>query len=273
MLELREKVKESADHIRNRVDISPEIALTLGSGLGGLAERIEDRVVIPYAEIPNFPEVTVSGHAGNLILGHLAGKHVIAMQGRFHYYEGYVLRSITLPVRIFKELGASVYIVTNAAGGLNKSFAAGDIMLITDHINLTGANPLIGPNDDSLGPRFPDMSEAYDGKLLKLAKQVAAEKSIHVREGVYVGVSGPNYETPAELRFLSMIGGNAVGMSTVHEVIVARHAGLRVLGISCISDVATPDGKHPLTHEQVVAQAETTGPTIGKLIKGVIEKL
>jgi purine-nucleoside phosphorylase len=273
MLELGEKVKESADHIRDRVDISPEIALTLGSGLGGLAEQIEDSVVIPYAEIPNFPEVTVEGHAGNLIVGHLAGRHVIAMQGRFHYYEGYVLRSITLPVRIFKELGASVYVVTNAAGGLNESFAAGDIMLITDHINLTGTNPLIGPNDDSLGPRFPDMSETYDAKLLKLAKQVAARKGIPLREGVYVGVSGPNYETPAELRFLSMIGGDAVGMSTVHEVIVARHAGLRVLGVSCISDVAAPEARHALTHEQVVAQAQATGPTIGKLIEGVIEKI
>lgn len=272
MVELREKVRESTEYIHSKSDISPKIALTLGSGLGGLADRIENKVVISYSEIPNFPEVTVSGHAGNLILGRLAGKNVVAMQGRFHYYEGYVLRTITLPVRVFKELGAEIYIITNAAGGLKRSLRPGNLMLIEDHINLTGTNPLIGPNNEALGPRFPDMSEAYDYELIKLAEEVAKQQKISFKRGVYVGISGPSYETPAELRFLSMIGGDAVGMSTVHEVIVAKHAGFKILGVSCITDVATPGVKHPLTHEQVIAQAEATGPTMGELIEGVIKK-
>ncbi len=273
MVELREKIKESAEYVRNRSDISPQIALTLGTGLGGLADEIKNKVVIPYNEIPNFPGVTVSGHAGNLILGQLATKNVVVMQGRFHYYEGYVLRTITLPVRVFKDLGAEIYIVTNAAGGLRKGLRPGSLMLIEDHINLTGTNPLIGPNDDTLGPRFPDMSKAYDSRLMELAEKVARAQKIPLKKGVYVGVSGPNYETRAELKFLSMIGGDAVGMSTVHEVIVAKHAGLRVLGISCITDIATPDVKHPLTHEKVIAQAEATGPLMAKLIESVIEKI
>lgn len=273
MLDLRAKIEESVNFIQHRVSVEPQIALILGSGLGVLAEKIKEKVVIPYGEMPNFPEPTVAGHAGNLIIGNLAGKNVIVMQGRFHYYEGYVLKSVTLPVRIFKELGAKIFIVTSAVGGLNRSFQAGDLMLITDHINATGTNPLIGPNDDSLGPRFLDMSEAYDKELIKIAQEVARQENIKLQKGVYVGVTGPSYETPAEIEFLSMIGGDAVGMSTVAEVIVARHAGLRVLGISCITDLALPGVAYKLTHEEVLTKAEEAGPKFCRLMEGIVERI
>jgi len=273
MLDLRAKIEESAHFIRHQTSVKPKIALMLGSGLGALAQSIEKKTVIPYGQIPNFPELTVPGHAGNLVIGELAGKNVVAMQGRFHYYEGYVLKTVTLPVRIFKELGAEIFIVTSAAGGLNRSFRVGDLMLIRDHINLMGTNPLIGPNDDSLGPRFPDMSQAYDPELIRIAQQVARQAKIRIREGVYIAVSGPSYETAAEVRFLAMIGGDAVGMSTVPEVIVARHAGLRVLGISCITDIALPGVVHKLTHEEVLAAAEEASDRLCRLVEGIVGRL
>lgn len=263
-------VREAVAAIRERTDHMPEIGLILGSGLGDLAEQIADATVIPYGEIPHFPVSTVAGHAGRLVIGRLEGKTVVAMQGRFHYYEGYSMAQVAFPVYVMKFLGAKVLIVTNAAGGMNKAFQPGDLMLIVDHLNFTGDNPLIGPNDDELGPRFPDLSRAYDPELIALAEQKARDLGIRVQKGIYAGISGPNYLPPAELVMLRRLGGDAVGMSTIPEVIAAAHCGLRVLGISCITDMAIGEELEPLTHEQVVAVAERTKPKFTALVRAVV---
>lgn len=248
-------VKEASDHIQNQIQTEPTVGLILGSGLGVLAEEIENPTTIAYGDIPHFPESTVSGHKGQLVVGELEGRQVIAMQGRFHYYEGYDMQQVTFPVRVMKELGVETLFVTNAAGGVNESFEPGNLMIITDHINNMGDSPLIGPNDDKLGARFPDMSEAYDRDLITHAKNSAERLNLKVQQGVYVGNTGPAYETGAEVRMIRTLGGDAVGMSTVPEVMVANHAGMRVLGISCISNMAAGILDQPLTHDEVI---ETT---------------
>lgn len=273
MEDLKAKIAESAEFINRKSKIKPKIAIILGTGLGRLAEDIEEKEIIPYSEIPNFPVSTVQGHSGNLVLGKLGNKEVVAMQGRFHYYEGYSLKEVTFPVRVMKKLGADIIIISNAAGGMNRFFKRGDLMLITDHINLFGDNPLIGPNDEELGPRFPDMSEAYSYKLIELAKKVALKEKIKLQEGVYVGLTGPTLETPAEYRFLINIGADAVGMSTVPEVIVANHIGMKVLGISCITDLAIDGVIVKTSVEEILKAASDAEPIMTKLIKKVIEKI
>lgn len=266
-------IKEAACHLKAKYEDTPRIGLILGSGLGVLADEIENPVKIPYNEIPNFPVSTVEGHAGQLVFGTLKGAKVVAMQGRFHFYEGYSLEKVTSPVRVMKELGVETIIVTNAAGGINESFEAGDLMLITDHINNMGTNPLIGPNDSNIGVRFPDMSESYDGKLRDIAKNSANELNIKLQEGVYVGNTGPSYETPAEVRALRTLGGDAVGMSTVPEVIVAKHAGLNVLGISCISNMASGILDQPLSHDEVIETTEKVRANFLNLVKNIVWKI
>ena len=227
--------KIAADYLAGRIQGNPRTAIILGSGLDGLADRITDAVVIPYAEIPNFVRSTATGHKGNLISGRLGGRWVIAMQGRFHYYEGYTMRQVTFPVRVMKLLGIENLLVSNAAGGINETFKVGDLMIIRDHINMM-PNPLIGPNEEAFGTRFPDMTRAYDREFIRYAEEIAAERSIPLRKGVYVGLTGPSFETPAEYAFYGKVGGDAIGMSTVPEVIVARHAGMRVFGMSVITN-------------------------------------
>jgi len=270
---LREKIEKARYFIEQRKKLEPEIGIILGTGLGKLVEDIEDQLVIPYKDIPYFATSTAPGHLGNLILGRIEGEKVVAMQGRFHFYEGYSLEEVTFPVRVMKALGIKVLIESNAAGGINPNFRAGDLMIITDHINLTGNNPLIGPNDDKIGPRFPDMSEPYDKKLIELAEKIALEERIKVHRGVYVGVTGPNFETRAEYRFLKIIGADAVGMSTVPEVIVAKHSSLRVLGISCITDECIPDRLEPVDFRKVIRVAEKAEPQMTKLVQRVIAEI
>ncbi|KPC77690.1 purine-nucleoside phosphorylase [Laceyella sacchari] len=274
-MKLREKIEAAQKKITSLTTVKPEIGLILGSGLGDLANEIEEAVVVPYKEIPHFPESTVEGHAGQLVIGTLAGKSVVAMQGRFHFYEGYSQQEVVFPVYVLKALGVKCLIATNAAGGMNPAFQPGDLMVITDHLNFTGANPLIGPNDDELGPRFPDMSQAYTPALRELAHRVAEKLGTRLQQGVYAGVSGPTYMTAAELIMLRRVGGDAIGMSTVPEVIAARHAGLDVLGISCITDMAVGEdlGSEPLTHEQVVEVANRTKPVFMNLIKGIVQEI
>jgi purine-nucleoside phosphorylase len=250
------KIQNAAQFLKGKYENAPKIGLILGSGLGVLAEEIEQPVKIAYNEIPDFPVSTVEGHAGQLVFGTIHGVEVVAMQGRFHFYEGYSFEKVTFPVRVMKELGVETLIVTNAAGGVNVSFSPGDLMIITDHINNMGTNPLIGPNDSRLGVRFPDMSEAYTKELRVLAKQISEQLNIPTQEGVYVGNTGPTYETPAEVRMIRTLGGDAVGMSTVPEVIVARHAGMKVMGISCISNMAAGILDQPLNHEEVIETTE-----------------
>lgn len=259
--------------LKGKIDIQPEIGLILGSGLGVLADEIENPTKIPYNEIPGFPVSTVEGHAGQLVIGTLQGKKVIAMQGRFHFYEGYSLDKVTLPVRVMKQLGVKSLIVTNAAGGINESFTPGDLMIITDHINNAGINPLIGPNDSTQGVRFPDMSTAYNKKYIELAKSVASKLNIDIKEGVYVGNTGPSYETPAEIRMLRTIGGDAVGMSTVPEVVVARHETIEVLGISCISNMAAGILDQPLSHNEVIETTEKVKVNFLTLVKGIVKEI
>ncbi|QKI83717.1 purine-nucleoside phosphorylase [Kroppenstedtia eburnea] len=268
-----ERIAEAKETIEKKTDHRPTIGLILGSGLGDLARDLEDADYIPYDEIPHFPESTVEGHAGRLVIGRLSGKTVVAMEGRFHFYEGYTQREVVFPVYVMKALGVNSLVATNACGGMNASFQAGDLMLIEDHLNFTGANPLIGPNEDRLGPRFPDLSAAYDRDLIRLAREVADEQGIRLQQGVYAGVSGPSYMTPAELIMLRNLGGDTVGMSTVPEVIAARHAGLKVLGISCITDMAIGEELEPLTHEQVVEVANQTKPRFIGLVKGILARM
>jgi purine-nucleoside phosphorylase len=266
-------IAEAAAAVRARFGRSPDAAIILGTGLGRLAHEIHADVVIEYGDIPNFPLSTVESHAGRLLCGTLGGKTVVAMQGRFHRYEGYSLQQVTFPVRVLKALGAETLIVSNACGGLNPLWSAGDVMLIADHINLLGDSPLIGANDDTLGPRFPDLSMPYDDTLRALARKVAAEKQITLREGVYVAVPGPNLETRAEYRFLRAIGADVVGMSTVPEVLVAVHGGIRVLGLSIITDMCLPDALEPATLERILAVANTAEPKMTEVVKGVLETL
>lgn len=273
MEDLKAKITESVEFINQKSNIKPKIAIILGTGLGRLAEDIQEKEIIPYSDIPNFPISTVQGHGGNLVLGKLENKEVVAMQGRFHYYEGYNLKEVTFPVRVMKKLGAEVIIISNAAGGMNRFFKRGDLMLITDHINLFGDNPLIGPNDEELGLRFPDMSEAYDRKLIELTLKVALKEKIKLHQGIYVGLTGPTLETPAEYRFLIKIGADAVGMSTVPEVIVANHMGMKVLGISCITDLAINGVIVKTGLEEILKAASNAEPIMTKLVKKVIQKI
>jgi purine-nucleoside phosphorylase len=272
-LHTTERIAAAAGLVRSRFSRRPDVALILGTGLGALGREIDVEVSIDYSDIPHFPLSTVESHAGRLLCGRLGGRTVIAMQGRFHRYEGYSLQQVTFPVRVLRALGAETLIVSNACGGMRADWAAGDLMLIADHINLLGDNPLIGPNDASLGPRFPDMSDPYDAKLRTLARAVAADRGLTLREGVYVAVTGPNLETRAEYRMLQTIGADVVGMSTVPEVIVAIHGGMRVLGISIITDVCLPDTLTPTTVEEILAVAGGAEPKLTALVRGVLERL
>lgn len=267
------EIQTAAEFIRSRIKQAPTMALILGSGLGVLADQIIDPVRIPYEEIPHFPVSTVEGHAGRLVVGMLQGVCVVAMQGRFHFYEGYPMQKITFPVRVLAELGARRLIVTNAAGGANEEFTPGDLMLITDHINLMHDNPLIGPNDKESGPRFPDMSRAYSRELGALASQIASEQGFELKKGVYVGFSGPTYETPAEVKMARILGGDAVGMSTVPEVIVARHMGVEVLGISCITNMAAGILDQPLSHTEVIETTERVRKSFLAFIQEIVRRM
>ena len=267
-----EKIKQTAEFLRQRAGEMPKLAIILGTGLGNLVDHIEDKIFIPYSEIPNFPVSTVQGHSGNLIFGKMGGKRVMAMQGRFHYYEGYDMKTVTFPVRVFKALGVETLFVSNAAGGMNKEFKVGDVMVITDHINLFPENPLRGKNYEELGPRFPAMTEPYDKKYIELADTIAAEKNIRLMHGVYVGTPGPTFETPAEYEYFRVIGGDAVGMSTVPEVIVARHTGLRVFGISVITDLGGKDINEVPSHEEVQKAAVKAQPTVEAIVKAMVER-
>lgn len=272
-----EMIDAATGFLRGRISLSPKVGIILGSGLNAVAEAIEAEAIIPYPEIPHFPSATVEGHAGRLVTGYLERQPVIVMQGRAHYYEGYSMAQVTLPVRVMQALGVEILIVTNAAGGLNPAFHAGDLMLIRDHINLigmAGLNPLRGPNLDRFGPRFPDMSRAYDPQLRALAREVALSAAIPFHEGVYICLAGPSFETPADIRFLRLIGADAVGMSTVPEVTVARHGGMRVLGISGISNVATSEEEGPETsHEEVLNVGRVLAPRMETIIRGVLQRL
>ncbi len=270
------EIDEIAEVVRQRIDGQPKIALILGSGLGALAEAVKNPTIIPYGELPNWPVSTVIGHEGSLVVGKLRGQEVIVMQGRVHYYEGYSMDQIVLPVRVMQRLGVEILVVTNAAGAINPDFEPGDLMLITDHLNImgmAGPNPLRGPNFDELGPRFPDMSQAYDRELSQVAREIAQEKNVLLQEGVYVGLAGPSFETPADLRFLQAVGADGVGMSTVPEVTVAQHAGQRVLGISGISNKANLDGNTVTTHEEVLEAGAVMVPKLVALIEGVLGRL
>ncbi|MCM1317154.1 MAG: purine-nucleoside phosphorylase [Bacteroides sp.] len=267
-----EQIKQTADYIRARVENLPDTAIILGTGLGALVDHIEDKKYIPYSEIPNFPVSTVEGHSGNLIFGRLGSRPVMAMQGRFHYYEGYDMKQVTFPIRVMKALGISTLFVSNAAGGMNKEFRVGDVMIITDHINLFPENPLRGKNYAELGPRFPAMTEPYDKKLIALADQIAAERGIRVMHGVYVGTPGPTFETPAEYEYFRIIGGDAVGMSTVPEVIVARHADMRVFGVSVITDLGGKDVTDVPTHEEVQKAAQAAQPRMMEIMRELVAR-
>lgn len=268
-----EAVDAAAAVVRARSAHVPEVAIVLGTGLGGLARAIESPVVIDYRDIPGFPLSTVESHAGRLLCGTLAGKRVVAMQGRFHRYEGYSLQQVTFPVRVLRALGAPTLVVSNACGGMHPLWQAGDLMLIADHINLLGDNPLVGANDDRLGPRFPDMSQPYDPALRDLARAEARRQGITLREGTYVAVAGPNLETRAEYRMLRALGGDVVGMSTVPEVIVAVHGGMRVLGISIITDLCLPDALEPASLDAIIEVAARAEPHLTALVTGVLERL
>lgn len=266
-------VQESAGFISTKINNKPKIGLILGSGLGVLADEIQNPVKINYDKIPNFPVSTVEGHAGCLVIGTLEGKEVIAMQGRFHYYEGYSQSEITFPVRVMKALGVETIVVTNAAGGANRSFKPGDLMVIKDHINLSGSNPLMGANDHRFGPRFPDMSTAYTPKYIQLVKDCAKELNIQIQEGVYAFFSGPTYETPSEVKMAQILGADAVGMSTAPEVIVASHSNMEVIGISCITNMAAGILNQPLNHEEVIETTQKVKTEFLSLVKKVVNKI
>jgi purine-nucleoside phosphorylase len=270
------QIDQVVTFLQSRTKYQPRVGIILGSGLSALAEAVINPNFIPFGDLPHWPVSTVQGHIGRLVIGELDGQIVFVMQGRIHFYEGYSMAQVTLPVRVMHRLGVEIMIVTNAAGGVNPSFSPGDVMLITDHLNLigmAGMSPLYGPNLDELGPRFPDMSQAYDRKLNDLSRLVAAEEGLILREGVYAGLSGPSFETPADLRFLRTIGVDAVGMSTVPEVTVARHGGLRVLGFSGISNKANLDGSTITTHEEVLKAGKIIAPKIEKLVRGILHLL
>ena len=271
-----DQIDEVVAAIKGRTSRRPAIAMILGSGLNDLANAVDSPDIIPFAELPHFPVSTVVGHSGKIVIGELESRPVYIMQGRIHFYEGYSMAQVTLPVRVMLRFGIQTLIVTNAAGGVNPAFAPGDVMLITDHINflgMMGQNPLMGPNYDELGPRFPDMSRAYDPALCDLARDVARRENIHLQEGVYAGLSGPSFEGPADLKFLRLAGADAVGMSTVPEVTVARHGGIRVLGFSGVSNKANLDGSSVTTHEEVIEAGRVITPKIEILIRGVLRNL
>jgi len=270
---LFERIEDAAGVVRARTALRPEVAIILGTGLGGLVRELEIETEIPYGELPGFPLSTVESHAGRLLLGRLGGRPVAAMQGRFHRYEGYDLRQVTFPVRVLRALGAGTLVVSNACGGMHPLWAPGDLVLLSDHINLLGDNPLVGPNDERLGPRFPDMSAPYDPALRELARRVAAELGIVLREGVYVAVAGPNLETRAEYRMLRAIGADVVGMSTVPEVIVAVHQGMRVLGLSIVTDQCLPDALEPAELSRIIATANRAEPQLTRLVTALVERL
>jgi len=272
-MDIIKNYRKAAQHIEEWIEIKPEIGMILGSGLGEMAEYIEDQVIINYRDIPGFPVSTVEGHAGRLVIGRLMGKAVLAMQGRFHFYEGYPMEEVTFPVRVMKLLGVEYLIVTNAAGGINRKFEPGDLMAINDHINMMGSNPLKGNNLDQFGPRFPAMTGAYNKQLLDIARQCAARKQIQLKSGVYCGVLGPSYETPAEIKMVETIGGDAVGMSTVPEVIVANHCGLKVLGISCITNMAAGILDKPPSHEEVLEVGRQVKDKFIALLKEIIKEI
>lgn len=267
------KITETANYIKAKVEIIPEIAIILGTGLGALVENIKKAQYIPYEEIPNFPISTVEGHKGNLIFGQLGNKQVMAMQGRFHYYEGYDMKEVTFPIRVMQQLGIKTLFVSNAAGGMNKEFKVGDIMIITDHINLFPENPLRGKNYSELGPRFPAMTEAYSKRLIQKAKIIAKNENINIKQGVYVGTAGPTFETPAEYEYFRIIGGDAVGMSTVPEVIVANHASIEAFGISVITDLGGKDITEVPTHEEVQKAAINAQPQMIKLMENLVNNI
>jgi purine-nucleoside phosphorylase len=268
-----QEIDEVVSAIRSKIDIKPRVGMILGSGLSHFADSVENAVAIPFGDLPHWPVSTVKGHAGKLIIGQLEGQDVFVMQGRIHFYEGYTMSQVTLPVRVMQRMGVEIMVVTNAAGGIADEHQPGDVMLITDHINfpgLIGNSPLHGPNLDELGPRFPDMTQAYDPELLELARKIAKDKNIPVHEGVYMGLSGPSFETPAELRFLKMIGADTVGMSTVTEVSVARHGGIRVLGLSGISNKAHTELSFVASHEDVLEAGKQIVPKMEAIIRGVL---
>ncbi|MCK4330443.1 purine-nucleoside phosphorylase [candidate division WOR-3 bacterium] len=273
MTQLVNQINDAVKTIKKTTDIVPKIGIILGTGLGRLVNNINIINTISYKDIPHFPVSTVESHEGRLIFGSLSGKSIVCMQGRFHYYEGYGMKEVTFPVRVLKKLGAEILIVSNASGGLNPLFERGDVMLITDHINMLPENPLRGENDETLGPRFLDMMEVYKRDFIKLSEKVALEEKIPIKKGVYVSLQGPCFETPAEYRMLRIIGADAVGMSTVPEVIVARHMGMEVLGISIITDMGLPDILEPVSHEIVIKAAEEAEPKLAKLVTAFVKAL
>ncbi|MEG0935139.1 MAG: purine-nucleoside phosphorylase [Clostridia bacterium] len=270
MQEYAEKIAQAAKYLLDKSGIRPEIAVVLGSGWGGLIGEVEGAVRIPYAEVPGMKASTVPGHTGEWVFGRVAGRQVAVMSGRLHYYEGYDLKTVTFPTRVIRAMGVRLLILTNAAGAVNTDFAPGDLMLMTDHLNMTGANPLIGPNDELLGPRFPDMGSAYDKGLLCIARKVSKALGFPVKEGVYAWMTGPSYETPAEIRMLRALGADAVGMSTVPEAIVASHAGMRTLGASCMTNMAAGVLDQPLTHKEVLETAERVKESYAKYLRALI---
>ena len=272
-MDLYDKIQATSAFIRGKIINQPRVGIILGSGLGGLVDIIEKETTIPYSHIPNFPVSTVKGHSGELIFGKIGGCNVMLMAGRFHYYEGYSMQEVTFPVRIMKSLGVETVIISNASGGTNPAFNIGDLMIIKDHINLCPEHPLRGPNDERLGTRFPDMSQPYDHELINMAKEISTEQGIGVRTGVYVGLQGPTFETPAEYRMLHTIGGDAVGMSTVAEVIVARHALMRVFAISVITDIGISDVPITITHEEVLEAANAAAPKMAALVAALVKKI
>jgi purine-nucleoside phosphorylase len=274
MTEHMKNILAARDYIQLKCQTKPEIAIILGSGLGDLANEVVVDAVFPFTDIPGFAQSTVKGHAGKLIIGTLAGKKVVILQGRLHYYEGYPMSAIITPIRVMNKLGANTLIVTNACGGLNPDFDPGDVMLIVDHINVQGDNALIGPNEDEFGPRFPDMTHTYTPELQKLALKTAKDEHISLREGIYAAWSGPTFETPAERRYLRIIGGDAVGMSTVPEVTAANHAGMRILGLSAVTNIATGGPDQPTdSHEEVLAMAQVSGKKLVQLVRRILEQL
>lgn len=269
---LGRNLEEAVQAVRKKISFSPEVAIVLGTGLGNLARRVQSQAVLAYSEIPHFPRSTVESHKGELVLGTLSAKKVAVMEGRFHGYEGYTMQEVTFPLRVMAGLGAKTLIVTNAAGGLNLKFEKGDLVLIEDHINFMGVNPLVGPNDDRLGPRFPDLSQPYSKRLLQLTEEAALEKKLKTSRGVYVAVLGPNLETRAEYRFLRGMGADLVGMSTVPEVLVGVHMGMEILGVACVTDVCDPDHLKPVDIKEIIRTAGEAGPRLDQLLEAAIKK-
>jgi len=271
MSDLLKKIEETVSYIRQKITHSPHIGIVLGSGLGNFTGELEIELEVPYESIPNFPVSTVQGHKGRLVFGKIGDKHVVVMAGRFHFYEGYTMQEVVFPIRVLKYLGIRTLILSNAAGGVNKDFKVGDLMIISDHISQFMENPLVGKNEDALGPRFPDMNEPYSFTLIAKAKEIASALDIHVHEGVYVGVTGPTFETRSEYRMVHAIGGDAVGMSTVPEVIAAAHMGLPVFAMSVITDLGPPENTHAVSHEEVLKAAKEAEPKMTAIVKQLIQ--